>query len=56
MLTNTPQGWRMIMLLTTLGYPDHIGNQNFIASPPRDSSDGVIAQSVKLWLRDCKYN
>lgn len=56
MLTNTPQGWQMIMLLTTLGYPDHIGNQNFISSPPRDSSDGVIAQSVKLWLRDCKYN
>ncbi len=52
LLTKTPQGWRMIMLLTKLGYPND--SQNFISSPPRDSSDGIIAQSVKLWLRDCQ--
>ncbi|MGI0482857.1 hypothetical protein ACN4EE_18985 [Geminocystis sp. CENA526] len=55
MLTPTEKGWRMIMLLTRLGYPNDNGSQNFISSPPRDSSDGIIAQSVKLWLRDCQY-
>jgi hypothetical protein len=25
-------------------------------APPRDSSNGAIAQGVKLWLRDCHSN
>ncbi|BAQ63707.1 hypothetical protein [Geminocystis sp. NIES-3709] len=54
MVTETPKGWQMIMLLTKLGYPDDLNNQNFISSPPRDSSEGIIGQSVKLWLRDCQ--
>ena len=24
-------------------------------TPPRDSSDGVLAQAIRLWLRDCYY-
>jgi hypothetical protein len=25
-----------------------------VISPPKNSSDGAIAQAVKLWLRDCQ--
>ena len=54
MLTETPQGWKMVLLLTKLGYPDDFSTQNFISSPPRDSSKSIIGQSVQLWLRDCQ--
>jgi len=54
-LTSTPDGWQMITLLTRLGYPNQNGRENFVVSPPQDSTEGIIGQSVKLWLRDCLY-
>lgn len=56
MLTDTPDGWQMVMLWTRLGYPDHQTEANFISTPPLESSNGVIGQSVQLWLRDCGFS
>lgn len=49
-LTQTESGWRFVLMLSSVG--------NFAAdeppTPPRDSSQGVIAQAIRLWLRDCE--
>lgn len=49
-LTKTTLGWQVVMMFTQTGeYP--------VKPPiglPRDSSQGAIAQGVKLWLRDCE--
>lgn len=49
-LTETKDGWQVVMMFTRSGeYP-----VKSLLSPPRNSSDGAIAQAVKLWLRDCQ--
>jgi len=50
LLTPTPQGWQMVMLLTRFGTANH----NSVSSPPQDTTNGAIGQAVKLWLRDCQ--
>ncbi len=50
LLTTTDKGWTMVMLLTRFGSI----NDDYLPTPPRDSSNGVIGQAVKLWLRDCQ--
>ncbi|TAF06243.1 MAG: hypothetical protein EAZ77_12700 [Nostocales cyanobacterium] len=48
-LTKTQLGWQVVMMFTQTGeYP-----VKPLLAPPRDSSNGAIAQAVKLWLRDC---
>lgn len=50
LLTKSLTGWRLVMMFTQEGnYP-----QQQVVSPPRDSSNGVVAQAVKTWLRDCR--
>jgi hypothetical protein len=50
LLTKTQIGWRLVMMFSQIGsYPA----QQPI-SPPRDSSNGTVAQGVKTWLRDCQ--
>ncbi|MBH8573425.1 hypothetical protein I8752_10435 [Nostocaceae cyanobacterium CENA369] len=50
LLTKTKNGWRLVMMFTqTDSYPVQQP-----ASPPRDSSNGNIAQGIKTWLRDCQ--
>lgn len=50
LLTKTKSGWRLVMMFTQTGaYPKQPP-----PSPPRDSSNGAIAQGVKAWLRDCQ--
>lgn len=50
LLTKTKSGWRLVMMFTqTSAYP-----KQQPLSPPRDSSNGAIAQGVKTWLRDCQ--
>jgi len=49
-LTPIENGWRFVMLLSTLGNHPYTEPP----TPPRDSSQGVIAQAVRLWLRDCQ--
>lgn len=49
-LTKTVSGWRLAMMFSRLGgYPEKQP-----PSPPRDTSDGVIAQAIETWLRDCR--
>lgn len=52
-LTQTPKEWKIVMVLSKLGYPDNSSNQNFISSPPINTTNGIIGQAVTLWLRDC---
>ncbi|MBD6617489.1 hypothetical protein FNW02_17070 [Komarekiella sp. 'clone 1'] len=50
LLTKAKSGWRLVMMFTQTGaYP-----KQQPPSPPRDSSNGAIAQGVKAWLRDCQ--
>jgi len=49
-LTQTTDGWQLSMMFSRTGtYP---ARQPL--TPPQDSSDGVIAQAVRTWLRDCQ--
>ncbi|MBW4688114.1 MAG: hypothetical protein KME40_24245 [Komarekiella atlantica HA4396-MV6] len=50
LLTKAKSGWRLVMMFTQTGaYP-----KQQPPSPPRDTSNGAIAQGVKAWLRDCQ--
>ena len=50
-LVNGPEGWHLALLYSSLGpYPSN----HLPSSPPQESSDGVIAQAIRLWLRDCR--
>jgi hypothetical protein len=51
LLTKTNRGWRLVMMFTQIAADP----QAKVVSPPRDSSNGVIAQAVKTWLRDCQW-
>jgi hypothetical protein len=51
LLTKTSTGWRKVMMFTQTG---SVPASKQVPSPPRDSSEGVIAQAVDLWLRDCQ--
>ena len=48
-LTQTDDGWRMALLYTRLGSPS-----NTPPRPPLETSDSIIGQAVRLWLRDCQ--
>jgi hypothetical protein len=50
LLTKTTTGWRLVMMFSQTGSDS--GDQPL--SPPRDSSNGAIAQGVNTWLRDCQ--
>ncbi|MBW4675553.1 MAG: hypothetical protein KME52_16470 [Desmonostoc geniculatum HA4340-LM1] len=50
LLTKTKSGWRVVMMFTQSGSY----SEKQALSPPRDSSNGAIAQGVKAWLRDCQ--
>jgi hypothetical protein len=50
LLTPTTTGWQIVLSYTRTGsYPKDAG----AITPPRESSDGPIAQATKIWLRDC---
>jgi hypothetical protein len=42
--------WQLSMMFSTLG--DYPADQP--PTPPQDTSQGVIAQAIRLWLRDCQ--
>lgn len=49
-LAKTDAGWWFGLMVSRIsGYPE-----NQPQSPPRDSSEGVIARAIRLWLRDCR--
>ena len=49
-LTQTTSGWRLAMMFSQIG-PYPAGRP---PTPPRDSSNGVIAQAIRTWLGDCR--
>lgn len=50
LLTKTGNDWRFVMMFSQIGtYP-----LQQPPSPPRDSSNGSVAQGIKAWLRDCQ--
>ena len=51
-LTQTSDGWTLVMAFTKFGYPH---GDKFVISPRRDTTNGIIGQAVKLWLKDCRY-
>jgi hypothetical protein len=48
-LTQTTTGWKLVMLFSQLGS----ATKDQPPLPPQETSQGVIGQGVKLWLRDC---
>ena len=49
-LTRSPNGWRLALMFSRTGsYP--LGEP---ITPPRDSSQGAIAQAIRTWLADCR--
>ncbi|KYC36176.1 hypothetical protein WA1_41310 [Scytonema hofmannii PCC 7110] len=49
-LTKAENSWLFVMMFSQIGsYP-----KNQPPTPPRDSSNGVIAQGISNWLRDCR--
>jgi hypothetical protein len=51
-LARQPQGWQFVMMYSTLGVYPATAEQPPL--PPRNSSDGSVAQAIKTWLRDCR--
>jgi hypothetical protein len=47
-LTDTQSGWRLALLYSIIGPYPHKGPP----LPPRDSSEGSLAQGIRTWLRD----
>lgn len=49
-LTQTNSGWRLAFMFSRTGnYPN-----TQPPTPPRESSNGAVAQAVRIWLRDCQ--
>lgn len=62
-LTQTRLGWRLVLMQSAIAPQGNPASQSDHApnpatpeppTPPQDSSQGVIAQAVRLWLRDCE--
>ncbi|MBW4468502.1 MAG: hypothetical protein KME07_24005 [Pegethrix bostrychoides GSE-TBD4-15B] len=53
-LTPTQTGWQLVLMLSSIGNQRKGAQADEPPSPPRDSSQGVIAQAIRLWLRDCE--
>ncbi|MGV2830493.1 hypothetical protein [Myxosarcina sp. GI1(2024)] len=49
-LAPSESGWRMVMLFSRFGD----GTENNPPTPPLETSDGIIGQGIRLWLRDCR--
>ena len=49
-LTYNNQQWQLVQSFTRFGYPR---GDKTVVSPIRDSTNGVIGQAVKIWLKDC---
>ncbi|WP_206602938.1 hypothetical protein [Leptolyngbya ohadii] len=51
-LTQTRVGWRLVLMQSAIGQSPRTNPEP--TDPPYDSSNGVIAQAIRLWLRDCE--
>lgn len=55
-LTQADSGWYLAFMFSSLGtYPSEQPlTAEQLLTPPRDSSDGLLAEAIRLWLRDCR--
>lgn len=53
-LAQTPEGWRMALLYSSLGTLPENSATGRPPTPPQESGDGIVGQAVRLWLRDCR--
>jgi len=51
-LTRTDKGWQLVMMFSQTGLAS-TNPSNQPPTPPRDSSNGTIAQAIKAWLLNC---
>lgn len=49
-LSETEGGWRMSMVFSRFGSNDN----ERPPTPPQETSNSIIGQAVRLWLRDCR--
>lgn len=49
-LTQTQDGWRLVLIYTQFGSP----SDKKPPTPPQETSNGIIGQAIRLWLRDCR--
>lgn len=50
-LTPSSDGWQLVLMYSSVGgYPATAAPP----SPPQESSNGIVGQAVRLWLRDCR--
>ncbi len=49
-LTPTSDGWHLVTMFSRFGDP----TENHPPAPPKETSNGIIGQGVRLWLRDCR--
>ncbi len=50
-LTQNKSGWQMVTMFSQIGSYPVTKNP---PTPPRDSSNGTVAQGINAWLRDCR--
>lgn len=51
-LTQTNNGWQLAFMFSRIGsYPP---TTRQVLTPPRESSNGITAQAIRTWLRDCR--
>lgn len=50
-LTPAQNGWRLVLMFSRTAVD---GPRSRPPTPPQESSDGVVGQAVRLWLRDCR--
>ena len=54
-LTQADSGWYLAFMFSRLGsYPSIQPLTPQPLTPPRDSSEGLMAEAIRLWLRDCR--
>lgn len=53
-VTPTSEGWYPVMMFSRLGVDPQRETALRPPTPPQESSDSVVGQAVRLWLRDCR--
>lgn len=51
-LTQTEEGWQLALMFSRLGVRS--SGERKLITPPRESSQSLTAQAIRLWLRDCR--
>ncbi len=51
-LAPSPEGWRLALLYSSVDTLN--GTHGRAPTPPQETSDGIVGQAVRLWLRDCQ--